>query len=75
MPVYAVRKRHGHWRVFSGNDVLLDFDSYDEAVETAQTAMRVLKPSTQRDRTEPGNSVASAVTACTDPFEPWALEG
>jgi hypothetical protein len=45
MPVYAVRKRGGHWTVSSGNHVLLDFDSYDEAVETTQTAMRVLKPS------------------------------
>jgi hypothetical protein len=70
MPVYALRKRRGHWTVSSGSHVLLDFDSYDEAVETTQTAMRVLKPSTQRDSTEPGAGVTSEVTPCTDPFDP-----
>ena len=45
MPAYALRKRRGHWSVFSGDENLLDFDSYDEAVETTRSALKVLEPS------------------------------
>ena len=40
--IYAVRKRRGQWTVWSDEDVYLNFESYDEAIETAQTAAIVL---------------------------------
>ena len=40
--IYAVRKRCGQWTVGSNEDVYLNFESYDEAIETAQTAATVL---------------------------------
>jgi hypothetical protein len=40
--VYAIRKREGRWAVCAADNVLLHFDSYDEAVETARAAAGVL---------------------------------
>ena len=40
--LYAVRKRRGQWTVWSDEDVYLNFESYDEAIETARTAAIVL---------------------------------
>jgi hypothetical protein len=45
MAIYTLRKHGGRWTVFSGNDVLLDFDDYEEAIETTRTALNVLEPS------------------------------
>ena len=42
MKLYAVRKRRGHWSVYADEDVCLEFDSYDEAVQAAQSAAEVL---------------------------------
>lgn len=42
MKVYAVRKRAGQWSVCSEGDVVLHFDSYEQAIETARTAIGVL---------------------------------
>jgi hypothetical protein len=47
MAIYALRKRRGHWTVFSGNDVLLAFDNYQEAVETTRAALNVLELAAQ----------------------------
>jgi hypothetical protein len=42
MKLYSVRKRSGQWTVCSNESVLLNFDSYDEAIETARSAVGVL---------------------------------
>jgi hypothetical protein len=42
MKLYAVRKRRGQWTVCSDETVVLNFESYDEALGTAQTAAQVL---------------------------------
>ena len=34
--LYAVRKRRGHWTVCADDNVVLQFETYDEAVSTAQ---------------------------------------
>ena len=40
--LYAVRKRHGHWTVCADDSVVLQFETYDEAVSTARGAVGVL---------------------------------
>jgi hypothetical protein len=40
--IYAVRKRSGHWTVWSEEELCLNFESYDEAIETAHHAALVL---------------------------------
>ncbi len=42
MKVYAVRKRSGLWAVCSDEKVVLNFDSYEQAIETARSALGVL---------------------------------
>jgi hypothetical protein len=42
MKVYAVRKRDGLWAVCSNEKVVLNFDSYEQAIETARSAFGVL---------------------------------
>jgi hypothetical protein len=42
MKLYAVRKRRGQWSVYADEEVFLEFDSYDEAILTAQSAADVL---------------------------------
>jgi len=42
MKVYAIRKRRGQWNVCSEGNVLLQFESYSEAVDVARSAARVL---------------------------------
>jgi hypothetical protein len=52
MTIYALRKRRGHWSVFSGNNVLLDFDDYCEAIETTRAALNVLEQAAQANTQE-----------------------
>ena len=40
--LYAVRKRRGHWMVCADDNVVLQFETYDEAVSTARGAVGVL---------------------------------
>ena len=40
--LYAVRKRRGQWTVCSDENVVLQFETYDEAVATARGAVAVL---------------------------------
>jgi hypothetical protein len=40
--LYAIRKRHGHWTVCADDNVVLQFETYDEAVSTARGAVGVL---------------------------------
>jgi hypothetical protein len=42
MKLYTVRKRRGQWSVYADEDAFLEFDSYDEAIRTAQSAADVL---------------------------------
>jgi hypothetical protein len=42
MMIYAIRKRRGQWSVCSDENVLLHFESYDEAIETVRSAVGVL---------------------------------
>jgi hypothetical protein len=42
MKLYAVRKRRGQWSVYADEEVFVEFDSYDEAIRTAQGAADVL---------------------------------
>ena len=50
--IYAVRKRSGQWTVWSDEDVYLNFESYDEAIETARTAAIVLAHAPEGPRQE-----------------------
>jgi hypothetical protein len=59
MTIYALRKRRGHWTVFSGNDVLLDFDDYREAIETTRAALNVLEQAAQAN-TQGGSATPSS---------------
>jgi hypothetical protein len=40
--LYAVRKRRGQWTVCADDNVVLQFETYDEAVSTARGAVGVL---------------------------------
>ena len=40
--LYAVRKRGGQWTVCADDNVVLQFETYDEAVCTARSAVGVL---------------------------------
>ena len=40
--LYAVRKRRGQWTVCADDNVVLQFETYDEAVATARGAVGVL---------------------------------
>ena len=42
MMLYAVRKRRGQWVICSDESVLLNFESYDEAIGTARSAAEAL---------------------------------
>jgi len=42
MKLYAVRKRRGQWAVCSEENTVLEFKTYDEAIETARSAVEVL---------------------------------
>ena len=53
MKVYAVRKLRGQWAVCCDENVLLQFETYAEAVEIARSAADVLatrKPSADADQ-------------------------
>jgi hypothetical protein len=41
--LYAVRKRSGRWTICSDDNVVLQFETYDEAVATARGAVTVLE--------------------------------
>jgi hypothetical protein len=45
VPMYAVRKRRGHWAICAGESILLEFANYDEAIATARGAVWVLSGS------------------------------
>jgi hypothetical protein len=38
----AVKKREGRWVLCSGAEVILDFESYDEAIETIRGALTAM---------------------------------
>lgn len=57
--IYAVRKRCGLWTVWSDEDVYLNFESYDEAIETARTAAIVLAHAPEGAREERARARAS----------------
>lgn len=42
MKLYAVRKCRGQWSIIVDEKVVLEFDSYDEAIRTARSAADVL---------------------------------
>jgi hypothetical protein len=61
--IYAVRKRCGQWTVSSDEKVCLNFQSYDEAIETARTAAIVLShrpAAAQEEEARPGALLKSA---------------
>lgn len=57
--IYTVRKRSGLWTVWSDDDVFLNFQSYDEAIETARTAAIVLSHQSAATREEELRAAAS----------------
>ena len=65
--LYAVRKRRGHWTVCADDNVVLQFETYDEAVSTARGAVGVLA---SRARLDPapcdGNAPPVAPVASHD---------
>jgi|tagenome__1003787_1003787.scaffolds.fasta_scaffold18648952_1 hypothetical protein len=61
--IYAVRKRCGQWTVSSDEKLCLNFQSYDEAIETARTAAIVLShqpAAAQEEEARPGALLKSA---------------
>jgi hypothetical protein len=46
--IYSVRKRGGQWLLCSGADVILSFDSYQEAIETTRSALKALERSEEQ---------------------------
>jgi len=52
MIVYVIRKREGRWAVSSAGGVLTDFTSLDEAISTAVSAIKILKPTIHQSETE-----------------------
>jgi hypothetical protein len=63
MKLYVVRKWHGRWAVFSGQTMISDFESYEEAVVTAARAADVLSESLP---------LSSRVSANPLPMQPCA---
>ena len=53
--LYAVRKRRGQWTVYSDVHVVLQFETYDEAVATARGAVAVLASHSRRPPAASGN--------------------
>ena len=58
MKLYAVRKRGGQWAVCADETVVLRFETYDEAIETARGAAEVIA---KRDRERPAEPAPTAV--------------
>jgi hypothetical protein len=62
--LYAVRKRRGQWTVCADDSVVLQFETYDEAVSTARGAVGVLASRARLDPVpddgsdEPRSSIA-----------------
>ena len=46
--LYAVRKRRGQWTVCSDEHVVLQFETYDEAIATVRGAVTVLATHSRR---------------------------
>ena len=42
MSLYSVRKRRGHWTVCLEESVVMNFETYEEAIGTARSAAGVL---------------------------------
>jgi hypothetical protein len=42
LPIYSVRKRKGQWCVCTDGNIVLNFESYDEAVAVARSAVKVI---------------------------------
>ena len=51
--LYAVRKRRGQWIVCSDEHVVLQFETYDEAISTARGAVEVLTARQVQVETQP----------------------
>lgn len=47
MSIYVVKKRRGTWVICSDEDAVMLFDSYEEAVDLAQTAVRIMADSNE----------------------------
>lgn len=54
MTKYVVRKHKGHWTICSDGQVIIQFEHYDEALDIARTAARIVRTrrcaSTKRER-------------------------
>ncbi|MEW6450219.1 MAG: hypothetical protein AB1490_06205 [Pseudomonadota bacterium] len=50
MKLYTVRKQGGHWMVCADENVVLRFETYDEAIEIARSAAEVLIANRDRQR-------------------------
>ena len=59
MKLYAVRKRGGQWAVCADETVVLRFETYDEAIETARGAAEVIA---KRDRERPAEPRPNAAS-------------
>lgn len=68
MTLYAVRKRSGQWAVCSDDNVVLHFETYDEAIEIARSAAGVLT----RNRTK---EAAAPAATLRQPREPCLKRG
>jgi hypothetical protein len=61
MKLYSVRKRGGQWSVSSLETIVLNFDSYDEAIGTAQSAAEVMVTRSSAQPDAPSEYVVARV--------------
>jgi len=67
--LYAVRKRRGQWTVCSDEHVVLQFETYDEAVATARGAVAVLASHSRRHPMASGSNHERGKGALDDTSE------
>jgi hypothetical protein len=68
--LYAVRKRRGQWIVCADESVVLQFETYDEAVATARGAVTVLASRTHLQPAPDDGHDARSEGVLDDALEP-----
>ena len=66
--LYAVRKRRGQWTVCADDNVVLQFETYDEAVSTARGAVGI---SAAQARLRPSPCHSNDAAPPTAPATPY----
>ena len=67
--LYAVRKRRGRWTICADDNVVLQFETYDEAVATVRGAVAVLAQRSNQNNVPrheaPHDADRHAINPCT----------